>query len=499
VIDKPLVLIGLPGCRASEVAEVLAARSGRQQPADDAPPITGLDQLRARLAQESAAMAAEVELLAEPEARAVLRAEATTVWLDGDDDALAPATNGPSPADEAERAGRAEPAVPQLGPLTVVADAIVSIGADDRPEPMADAVERRVAERSAATDLFVERVELGGGRGYPVVVGRGILADLASYLPEGAKRVAIVTQAGIGIEVATGREQQVFLVEDGEGAKRLDEVGRLASAFAAWGLTRADCVVSVGGGVVSDLAGFVAASYHRGMPVIHVPTTLLGQIDAAIGGKCGVNLPEGKNLVGAFWQPDAVLCDVDTLDTLPPREFGAGMGELAKYHFLGGGQLDRVELVERVARSVAIKADVVSGDEREGGRRAILNYGHTLAHALETIGDYGSILHGEAVAIGLIYAAELAAALGRIDRDRVEEHRRVVSAYGLDLELPPGLDHETIIDLFARDKKAITGITFVLDGPDGVEAVPVGDRAILARALEAIEPDPQPSNAGARR
>ncbi len=496
MIDKPLVLIGLPGCRASEVADVLAARSGRlNPPAGASPLVSGLAELRARLADGPAAVAADVELLAEPEARAELRAEATTVWLDGDDAALAsvaerrPVIDGATPAQLRHR---------WLGPLTVVADAIVSIGADDRPEMLADAVDRRVGERSAATDVFVERVELDGGRGYPVVVGRGILADLASHLPDGAKRVAIVTQAGIGIEVATGREQRVFLVEDGEGAKRLDEVGRLASAFAAWGLTRADCVVSVGGGVVSDLAGFVAASYHRGMPVIHVPTTLLGQIDAAIGGKCGVNLPEGKNLVGAFWQPNAVLCDVDTLDSLPPREFGAGMGELAKYHFLGGGQLDRVELVERVARSVAIKADVVSGDEREGGRRAILNYGHTLAHALETIGDYGSILHGEAVAIGLIYAAELAAALGRIDRDRVEEHRRVVSAYGLDVELPPGLDHEAVIDLFARDKKAITGITFVLDGPDGVEPVPVGDRAILAQALEAIEPARPHSTPGAR-
>ncbi len=497
MIDKPLVLIGLPGCRASEVADVLTARSGRHHtPSDDTSPVTGLAQLRAKLADEPAALAAEVELLATPEARAALRANATTVWLDGDDATLAARADGPSSLDGA---GRAELRHRWLGPLTVVADAIVSIGADDRPETLADAVDRRVAERSAATDLFVERVELDGGRGYPVVVGRGVLADLPSYLPDGAKRVAIVTQAGIGVEVTTGREQEVFLVEDGEGAKRLDEVGRLASAFAAWGLTRADCVVSVGGGVVSDLAGFVAASYHRGIPVIHVPTTLLGQIDAAIGGKCGVNLPEGKNLVGAFWQPNAVLCDVDTLDTLPPREFGAGMGELAKYHFLGGGQLDRVELVERVARSVAIKADVVSGDEREGGRRAILNYGHTLAHALETIGDYGSILHGEAVAIGLIYAAELAAALGRIDRDRVEEHRRVVSAYGLDIELPPGLDHETIIDLFARDKKAITGITFVLDGPDGVEPVPVGDRAILARALEAIEPVSSSSTSGGQR
>ena len=171
------------------------------------------------------------------------------------------------------------------------------------------------------------------------------------------------------------------------------------------------------------------------------------------------------------------------------------MGELAKYHFLGGGALDRMELVERVARSVAIKADVVSGDEREGGRRAILNYGHTLAHALETIGDHGAdsvgdhgaIRHGEAVAIGLIYAAELAHLLGRIDGARVDEHRRVVAAYGLDPDLPVGLDHDRIIDLFARDKKAIDGITFVLDGPDGVEPVPVGDRSILARALETME------------
>ena len=262
MIDKPLVLIGLPGCRASEVADVLAARSGRQHPSTgETPPVTGLAELLARLAERPAAIAADVELLATPEARAALRADATTVWLDGDDTAL---TAGPNGDPSVDRAGRAELRHRWLGPLTVVADAIVSIGSDDRPELLADAVERRVAERSVATDLFVERVELDGGRGYPVVVGRGVIADLASYLPEGAKRVAIVTQAGIGVEVATGREQQVFVVEDGEGAKRLDEVGRLASAFAAWGLTRADCVVSVGGGVVSDLAGFVAASYHRG-------------------------------------------------------------------------------------------------------------------------------------------------------------------------------------------------------------------------------------------
>ena len=173
-------------------------------------------------------------------------------------------------------------------------------------------------------------------------------------------------------------------------------------------------VVAVGGGVVTDTAGFAAAVYHRGIPVVHVPTTLLGQIDAAIGGKTGVNLPEGKNLVGAVWQPSAVLCDTEVLATLPPREYRSGLGEMAKYAFLGVDDLADLPLDEAVAACVRCKAEVVAADEREGGRRAILNYGHTLAHALEIAGGY-DLRHGEAVAIGLVYAAELARALGRID------------------------------------------------------------------------------------
>jgi 5-deoxy-5-amino-3-dehydroquinate synthase len=294
-----------------------------------------------------------------------------------------------------------------------------------------------------------------------------------------------VTQEGIGIDVDPGVEHQTFLVEDGEQAKRLGVIGELASRFAQWGLTRRDAVVSVGGGVVSDLAGYLAASYHRGVPVVHVSTTLLGQIDAAIGGKCGVNLPEGKNLLGAFNQPAAVICDTETLSTLPPAEFVSGMGELAKYHFLGGGRLDRLPLTARVAACVRIKGDVVAGDETEGGRRAILNYGHTLAHAIESATDYG-IRHGEAVAVGLIYAAELANALGRIDADRVAEHRRVVAAYGLSASLPSGLDDDELVDGFARDKKAVDGITFVLDGPSGIEPVIVEDRDLLIATLETL-------------
>jgi 5-deoxy-5-amino-3-dehydroquinate synthase len=277
---------------------------------------------------------------------------------------------------------------------------------------------------------------------------------------------------------------EVFPIGDGEANKTVATVESLCSAFSSWGLTRADCVVGVGGGLVTDVAGFAASVYHRGLPVVHVATTLLAQIDAAIGGKTGVNLPQGKNLVGTYWQPSAVLCDTAILSTLPPREWRCGLGELAKYHWLGGGRLDELELDERVAACVRIKAEVVASDERESGRRAILNYGHTLAHAIETAGDH-ELRHGEAVAIGLIYAAELARLLGRIDDAAVAEHRRVVAGYDLPSTIPEGLGDDELIELFGRDKKATRALSFVLDGPDGVEPVEVTDDAALRTALAA--------------
>ena len=309
-----------------------------------------------------------------------------------------------------------------------------------------------------------------GERSYDVLVGRGARHRLLEVLPVGAARAAVVTQADIGVQVDAGVEQRTFLMGDGERAKDLETVEDLCRQFSRWGLTRGDVVVAVGGGVVTDTAGFAAAVYHRGVRWVAVPTTLLGQVDAAIGGKTGVNLPEGKNLVGAFWQPSAVLSDTEVLETLPPREYRSGLGEMAKYHFLGGEALVDCNLDERVARCVAIKADVVASDEREGGRRAVLNYGHTLGHALETAGHY-DLRHGEAVAIGLVFAAVLAERLGRIDRGRVEEHRRVVGSYDLPMQLPPDADAAQLIELMARDKKAVNGLTFVLDGPSGVEQV----------------------------
>ena len=320
---------------------------------------------------------------------------------------------------------------------------------------------------------------------YDVLVGHGVRHELARVIPERSRRVAIVTQAGIGIAVDPGRDHRVFEIPDGEGAKTMSTVESLCSQFSQWGLTRSDCVVAVGGGIVTDTAGFAAAVYHRGIPVVHVSTTLLGQIDAAIGGKTGVNLPEGKNLVGAFWQPAAVLCDTEVLATLPPREYRSGLGELAKYHFLGGGDLDALPLEERVAACVAIKADVVVSDEREGGRRAILNYGHTLAHAIETAGDH-DLRHGEAVAVGLIFAAELALRLDRIDAAHVAEHRRVVAAYDLPGTLPEGVRTDELITLMGRDKKALDGLTFVLDGPAGVESVTGVPLHHIEAAIEAI-------------
>jgi 5-deoxy-5-amino-3-dehydroquinate synthase len=317
-----------------------------------------------------------------------------------------------------------------------------------------------------------------GDRSYDVLVGSGAREWLPSVLPSSTKRVAIVSQGSIGFSVHPGVEHETFFIDEGESAKTMATVEGLCREWARWSLTRADVVVGVGGGVVTDTAGFAAAVYHRGVAVVHVPTTLLGMVDAAIGGKTGVNLPEGKNLVGAFWQPAAVLCDTDALQSLPPRELRSGMGEMAKYHFLGGADLMSLPLDERIAECVRIKADVVAGDERESGRRALLNYGHTLAHALETAGSY-DLRHGEAVGIGLVFAAELAHALGRIDHDRVTEHRHVVASYDLPVSVPPGTDPVELIRLFGRDKKAVDGITFVLDGPNGLETVAgVGTDAI---------------------
>ena len=317
-------------------------------------------------------------------------------------------------------------------------------------------------------------------RSYPVLVGPGVRHEASRFLPPGARLVAVVSQkavadAGWLDDLDLGAPTVVCLIDDGEEAKTLATVEGLARRWAQAGLSRADAVVAVGGGIVTDVAGFAAATYHRGTGYVNVATSLLAQVDAAIGGKTGVNLPEGKNLVGAFWQPGAVLCDTETLSSLPAREWACGRGEIAKYAFLGDAPTADQPIDEQVARCVAIKAAVVSEDEREGGRRMILNYGHTLAHALEGAAMAGhrdwDLRHGEAVAIGLVFAAHLARRLGRIDQRRVEEHRRIIGSFDLPTELPAGAEAPELVAFMGRDKKAQQDLTFVLDGPDGVETV----------------------------
>jgi len=324
-------------------------------------------------------------------------------------------------------------------------------------------------------------------RSYPVIVGAGARHRLLELLPAGGGRAAIVTQETIPWEVDSGIEQRTFFLDDGEDAKNLESVEQLCREFSRWGLTRSDVVVALGGGVVTDVAGFAAAVYHRGVAVIHVPTTLLGQIDAAIGGKTGVNLPEGKNLVGAFWQPSAVLCDTETLTTLPPREYRSGLGEMAKYAFLGVEGLRDMALDDAVTACVSCKAAVVAADERESGTRALLNYGHTLAHAIETTGGY-DLLHGEAVGIGLVFAARLAKRLGRIDDARVAKHEKLVCEYDLPSRLPPGSDHDALVAVMGKDKKvANSGLTFVLDGRSGLQVVRDVPEAEVRAALAEVD------------
>jgi 5-deoxy-5-amino-3-dehydroquinate synthase len=317
-------------------------------------------------------------------------------------------------------------------------------------------------------------------RSYPVLVGAGARHEVARFVPPGAKMAVVVTQeaivdAGWLVGLDPGLPFEVCTIPDGEEAKTLATVELLARRFAASGLSRADVVVAMGGGIVTDVAGFAAATYHRGTAYINVATSLLAQVDAAIGGKTGVNLPEGKNLVGAFWQPSAVLCDTETLASLPRREWACGRGEIAKYAFLGDAPSADQPIEEQVARCAAIKAAVVSEDEREGGRRIVLNYGHTLAHALEgaALTDHPEwdLRHGEAVAIGILFAARLAERLGRIDAARVAEHRAIVGSFDLPTDLPPGAESEELVAFMGRDKKAQQDLTFVLDGPRGVEAV----------------------------
>jgi len=313
---------------------------------------------------------------------------------------------------------------------------------------------------------------------YDVVVGHGVLDRLRALLPPGVQRVAVVCPEPLEdlldplADLLEGLDVVVLQVPDGEESKDWEVAAACWEALGEEGFTRSDAVVTFGGGATTDLGGFVAATWLRGVAVVHVPTTLLAMVDAAVGGKTGINTPAGKNLVGSFHEPAGVLCDLALLETLPREELVAGLGEVVKCGFIADPRiLELVEttdpdtlvagspvLRELVERAIRVKADVVAGDLREKGGadghpgREVLNYGHTLGHAIEKATGYG-IRHGEAVAIGCVYVAELAARTGGLSRDLVARHRAVLDRVGLPTTWQ-GTDFDTLLATMRVDKKS---------------------------------------------
>ena len=329
------------------------------------------------------------------------------------------------------------------------------------------------------------RVALGE-RSYPILVGAGLLGEASPYAPYvKGKRVAVITNRVVAahylarVQGALEKAQAhplAVLIEDGEQAKSWASLDRVIDALLAARLGRDALIVALGGGVVGDLAGFAAAVYQRGIPFIQVPTTLLAQVDSSVGGKTAINHARGKNMVGAFHQPLAVIADVASLDTLPQRELRAGLAEVIKHGFVLDAQFvtwlevnmekllarDRDALAHAVLRSCELKAQVVAADERETGQRAILNFGHTFGHAIEAGVGYGEWLHGEAVAAGMVMASELSTRAGGLRREDAERVRALIARAGLPVQ-GPKLAAERYLELMQVDKKAAGGkVRFIL-------------------------------------
>ena len=361
-------------------------------------------------------------------------------------------------------------------------------------------------------------VELGTRR-YPVWIGRGLLADGARWRARLRGRHALVvsnrTVAPLYLErVAQGLDGlhwSSFLLEDGEIHKNFANVGHVLEALASLGATRDACVIALGGGVVGDLAGFAAACWMRGIDFVQMPTTLLAMVDSSVGGKTGVNLPAGKNLAGAFHQPRAVIADIDTLGTLPGREYRAGLAEVVKGAAIGDpaffGWLeahadalaarDDDTVAEAIARKVRYKAGVVARDETEQGERALLNLGHTFGHALETAGNYTALLHGEAVAIGMLLAARLSERLGMSPAADTARMQRLLARLGLPVACPVDADPQQLLGLMRLDKKNTAGTLRLIlwRGIGRAEMVGGVDEAAVMSVLEDARAAADPATA----
>jgi 3-dehydroquinate synthase len=350
-------------------------------------------------------------------------------------------------------------------------------------------------------------VEVAVDPPYPVIIGTGLLTELEDLLSD-RHRVAIVHQPVLAqtAELIRSRladkgiDAHRIEIPDAESGKDLPVVGFLWDVLGRIGIGRKDALVSLGGGAATDVAGFAAATWLRGVSIVHVPTTLLGMVDAAVGGKTGINTDAGKNLVGAFHQPLAVLVDLATLETLPRNELVAGMAEVVKAGFIADPViLDLIEadpqaaldptgdvLPELIRRAIAVKAEVVAADEKESELREILNYGHTLGHAIERREHY-EWRHGAAVSVGLVFAAELARLAGRLDDETAQRHRSILSAIGL----PVSYDADALpqlLEYMTQDKKSRAGVVrfVVLDGLAKPGRLAGPDPSLLAAAYAGL-------------
>jgi len=328
------------------------------------------------------------------------------------------------------------------------------------------------------------KVELGE-RSYPIYIGEGLLGNAELIRPHlRGKQVMVVSNTTVaplyldqltaalqGLDVAT------VILPDGEQYKTLDVLNRIFDALLEHRFDRQCCLIALGGGVIGDMTGFAAASYQRGVDFIQIPTTLLSQVDSSVGGKTGVNHPLGKNMIGAFHQPRCVIADTTSLDTLEDRQLSAGLAEIIKYGLLGDAEFftwleqnmeqlmgrDKVALAYAIERSCRDKAKVVAADEREGGQRALLNLGHTFAHAIEASSGYGKWLHGEAVGTGMLMAADLSQRLGYISEQAVHRTEDLIDRAALPTRAPIHMDYEHFMQHMAVDKKVRDGkVRFVL-------------------------------------
>jgi 3-dehydroquinate synthase len=346
-----------------------------------------------------------------------------------------------------------------------------------------------------------------GEKAYPIRIGARLLAEPSAWRSAvRGRHVLVVTDAHVAalhlapvLAALDGCVHDVLVLDPGESAKTIINTERIFDRLAALGASRDGAVIALGGGVVGDLAGFAAACWMRGVDFIQMPTTLLAMVDSSVGGKTGVNLAAGKNLVGAFHQPRVVVADTSTLATLPAREYAAGLAEVVKYGAIGDAAFfawleanasalaarDGDALVEAIAVSCRSKASIVARDERETGERALLNFGHTFGHAIESASGYGSLLHGEAVAIGMVLATALSARLGLASSDDGERLARLLSRFALPTTLPSGLDTDSLIGRMRLDKKNVSGrLRLVLwRGIGKAEIVPDVDEATIRDVL----------------